>query len=257
MIGCAHVSMSQESVDEVKSIDIDPAITIPRTPNVDGTVDVGSNLIQGLLLGYSPLPPQAGGRFRSYMNTNNIKLDEIVLRAFRRNVELQGYFELRDDADATLELMVLTYGFKMPAFDVTKNQRRPELVLEATLRSKDSTILWTKRVLLMRNSVSTHAHPIWALWKNPRLVERSFEQASCIVAYRLLSDLHPSRPATERSAEEVPNGPICDPVVHVENRIECTPGVGCVHHKRESWDFAPSRIPVQSNCESNADCSFQ
>ena len=256
MIGYAHVPMAQESADTVKSISLDSPITIPRTPNVDGAVNIGSNLMQGLLLGASPLPPQVGGRFGSYMEANDVKMDEIVLRAFLRNVNLQDHFELREDADATLELIVLTYGFKMPALDVTKNQRRPELVIEATLRSKNSTVLWSKRELLMRESVSTHAHPIWALWQNPRLVERSLEQASCIVAYLLLSDLHPAQRPPEGSTEEAPDGPICDPVVRVENRIECTPGVGCVHHKSESWDFAPSRIPVEANCNTDVGCSF-
>ena len=251
-IGCTNVPMSQESAGNVKSIRIDPTIRVPADPDVDGAVNVRANLLRGLLLGASPLPRQVGASFHRFMDANDVKIEAIVLRSFHRNMKIQGHFELREDATATLELIVLSYGFKMPAFDITKNQRRPELLIEATLRSSDSTVLWRKREILMRSSDSTQAHPIWALWKNPRLVERSLEQASCIVAYRLLTDL---RPALQRSTEEAPDGPICDPVVQIESRVECAPGVGCVHHKTETWEFKPSRIPVESNCNSDVGCS--
>jgi hypothetical protein len=251
-IGCVNVPVSRESADKVRSIRIDPTITVPANPDVDGAVNVAANLLQGLLVGASPLPRQVGASFHRFMDANDVKIEEIVLRSFRRNLKIQDHFELNEDAEVTIELVVLSYGFKMPAFDITKNQRRPELLIEATLRSSDSTVLWRKREILMRWSDSTQAHPIWALWKNPRLVERSLEQASCIVAYRLLTDL---RPALQRSTEEAPDGPICDPVVQIESRVECAPGVGCVHHKTETWEFKPSRIPVESNCNSDVGCS--
>jgi hypothetical protein len=51
------------------------------------------------------------------MDAHDIKVDQIVLRQFRRHLNEQGHFELREDGDATLELIVLIYGFGMQALE--------------------------------------------------------------------------------------------------------------------------------------------
>ena len=175
-----------------------------------------SNFFLGLLTGGSSLPPQMGYEFGVYMDAHDIKVDQIVLRQFRRHLNEQGHFELREGGDATLELIVVKYGFKMPMFDFTKNMRNPFLNIRATLRSKDSTVLWSNFDFVMQGSELTHAYRIQALWANPRLVERSLEEASCVIAYLLLSELHPVRPSSHGSTREQLGGPICDPVVHIE-----------------------------------------
>ena len=261
MNGCNHtnVRMSKESLSEIRRIEINPSVAIPDKPVVDGAVDVRSNLILGLLTGSSPQPRNVGYEFGAYMDKHGIKMDQIVLRTFRRYLEEQGYFELREDGDATLELAVFRYGFGTPAFDITKNMRSPELHISATLRSKDSTVLSSRHEFLMRGSEFTHAHSIQALWGNPRLVERSLEEASCVITYLLLSELHPARPSSDGSPGDEPGGPVCDPVVHIESAIECKPGVGCVNHKTETWEFRPSRNPkdLRGMCAPDVGCADQ
>ena len=93
MVGCGYVPMSQESSNEIRSIEIDPIVTIPDKPDVDGAVDVGSNIVLGLLLGASPLPRQVGYQFGAYMDANGVKMDEIVLRTFQRRLKEQDHFE--------------------------------------------------------------------------------------------------------------------------------------------------------------------
>ncbi len=210
--GCANVYMSEESKSKIRSIEINPKVTIPDRPDVDGPVDPWSNFLIGLLIGGSPLPPQIDYEFGVYMDAHDIKVDQIVLRQFRRHLNEQGHFELREGGDATLELIVVRYGFQMPPFDITKNMRNPALTIRATLRSKDSTVLWSKHDFVMQGSELTHAYRIEALMADPRLVERSLEEASCVIAYLLLSELHPVRPSSHGSTGEPPGGPICDPV---------------------------------------------
>ena len=219
--GCANVYMSEESKSKIRSIEINPKVTIiPDRPDVDGPVNLWRNILLGLLRGGSSLPPQIGYEFGVYMDAHDIKVDQIVLRQFRRYLNEQGHFELREGGDATLELIVGQYGFKMPGFDITKNMRKPVLQIQATLRSKDSTVLWNAADFVMQGltagSGRTHAYRIQALLANPRLVERSLEEASCVIAYLLLSELHPVRPSSHGSTGEPPGGPICDPVVHIE-----------------------------------------
>jgi len=210
--GCGNVYMSEESKSKIRSIEINPNVTIPDRPDVDGPVDALSNFLLGFLTGGSSLPPQIGYEFGVYMDAHDIKVDQIVLRQFRRHLNEQGHFELREGGDATLELIVLNYGFKMPMFDITKNMRNPSLNIRATLRSKDSTVLWSNFDFVMQGSELTHAYRIQALLADPRLVERSLEEASCVIAYLILSDLHPVRPSSHGSTGEPPGGPICDPV---------------------------------------------
>ena len=218
--GCGNVYMSEESKSKIRSIEINPKVTIPDQPDVDGPVDAWSNLLIGFLTGGSPLPPRIDYEFGVYMDAHDIKVDQIVLRQFRRHLNEQGHFELREGGDATLELIVVKYGFKMPPFDITKNMRNPVLTISATLRSNDSTVLWSNFDYVMAGwtagSGLTHAYSIQALLANPRLVERSLEEASCVIAYLLLSEFHPVRPSSHGSTGEPPGGPICDPVVHIE-----------------------------------------
>ncbi len=217
--GCGNVYMSEESKSKIRSIEINPKVTIPDRPDVDGPVNALNNLLLGLLTGGSPLPPQIGYEFGVYMDAHDIKVDQIVLRQFRWHLNAQGHFELREGGDATLELIVVRYGFQMPPFDITKNMRNPFLNIRATLRSKDSTVLWSNFDFVMAGltagSGRTHAYRIQALLANPRLVERSLEEASCVIAYLLLSELHPVRPSSHGSTGEQLGGPICDPVVHI------------------------------------------
>jgi hypothetical protein len=244
--GCEfpNVRMSEESLSKIRSIEISTNVAIPDEPAVDGEVDIASNLIQGLLTGASPPPSSVGGQFGVYMDVHGIKIDQIVLRTFRQYLKEQGYYELREGADATLELAVLKYGFGMPAFDITKNQRNPELIIRATLRSSDSTVLWSNGEFVMRGSSLTHAYPIQALLANLDLVEKSFEEASCVIAHLLLSELGPVRPSSDESPKVQPPIPACDPVFSDDSRIECKPGEGCIYYKGKAVKIAPSQIPT-------------
>ena len=259
--GCEfpNVRMSEESLSKIRSIEISTNVAIPDEPAVDGEVDIASNLIQGLLTGASPPPKNMGSLFGVYMDAHGIKVDQIVLRTFRRYLKEQSYFELREGGDATLELAVLKYGFGMPAFDITKNMRNPELIIRATLRSSDSTVLWRKGEFVMRGSSLTHAYSIQSLLANPDLVERSLEEASCVVAHLLLSELDPVRSSPDESPNVPRRIPACDPVVHIETRIECKPGVGCFNYKTETWELGPDRNPSkrQIKCIPDVGCTYE
>ena len=257
--GCASGYVSKESIGTIRSIEIDPNIAIPYAPGVHGAVNVANNLFLGLMTGSSPMPGNVGASFGAYMDRNGIRMDEIVLSTFRRNLAAHGYVEVREDADATLELAVLRYGFRMPAFDITKNQRNPDLLVQATLRSKDETVLWTAHKDTILWSELTHTNSIQTLLGNPRVVERSLEEASCVIAYLLLSDLYAAGLSSGRSPSQTQVGPVCTPVVHRESRIECQPDVGCTQVTTESWEFAPSRDPgeLRKMCTRDVGCVYE
>ena len=259
MSGCNRVYISKESLSEIRSIEIDTNISIPDEPVVHGEVDIGSNLILGLLTGSSPMPGNVGGPFGVYMDKYGIKIDQIVLRTFRRYLNEEGYLESPEGGDATLELAVFRYGFEMPPFDITKNLRRPTLTIGATLRSKDSTVVWRKHEYVTSMSGLTHEYSIRALLVKPHLVEKSLEEASCVIAHLLLSELGPVRPSSDESPEFPVPISACDPVFSNDSRIECKPGEGCIYYEGKTERIAPSQIPTDRRikCTPNVGCTYE
>ena len=253
-----RVYISKESLIDIKSIEIDTNVSIPDEPVVHGEVDIGQNLLQGLLTGASPLPRNVGRPFGAYMSKYGIEMDQIVLRTFRRYLDEQGYFELREGGDATLELAVSSYGLIMPAFDITKNMRNPEIQMNATLWSKDAKVLWRKGVAVMRSDL-THAYNIRDLSVRPSLVEKSLEEVSCVAAHLLLSDLGPVQSSADESAKVPLRFPDCDPVFLHKSKIECTPGAGCVYHEDKSTEIRPNLPPSrgQIKCTPEVGCTYE
>ena len=253
-----RVYISKESLSDIKSIEIDSDVSIPDEPVVHGEVDIGKNLFQGLLTGASPMPSNVGRPFAGYMNKYGIEMDRIVLRTFRRYLDDQGSFELREGGDATLELAVLSYGFMMPAFDITKNMRNPEIQMKATLWSKDSKVLWRKSAAVMRSDL-THPYNIRDLSLRPGLVEKSLEEVSCVAAHLLLSDFDPVQSSADESAKVPLRFPDCDPVFPRESKIECTPGAGCVYHDDKSTEIRPSPTPSRGKikCTPEVGCTYE
>ena len=232
--GCNHAYVSKESLSKIRSIEIDTHVAVPESPNVDGPLTTTE-----MLLGYQPA--NIGHSFGGYMKTHGIKVDQIVLRAFRRQLMEQGRFELREGGDATLELEVGTYGFRMPALYIG-NQRKAMLTVAATLISKDSTVMWTQQDSTIFYPNLTTEFYIQVLLADSEFVERSLEEASCVLAYLLLSKLYPmpvppvvsSVDSRGESREVLLQIPGCDPVnessrIPSERRIKCIPDIGCTY----------------------------
>ncbi len=236
--GCNRTYISKDSLSKIRSIEIDTDVGVPDSPLVAGPITTTQ-----AFLGYQP--SNIGHSFGRYMEAHGVKVDEIVLRAFRRNLTEQGRFELREGGDVTLELAVGTYGFRMPAFYIG-NQRKPMLTVSATLRSKDSTVLWQQQESTIFYPNLTTAIYIQTLLESSEFVERSLEEASCVVSYLLLSKLHPMpQPPVVSSVETRDQSPgesqevllripSCDPVseptrIPSERRIKCEPDVGCTY----------------------------
>jgi hypothetical protein len=234
MSGCNRAYISQESLSKIRSIDIDTDVAIPEAPTVAGPLTTTE-----ILLGYQPA--NIGRSFGGYMEAQGIKVDQVVLRAFRRLLTEQGRFELRKGGDATLELEVGTYGFRMPALYIG-NKRKAILGIAVTLKSKNSTVMWKQTESTIFYPTLTTDFSIHALSASPELVEKSLEEASCILAYLLLSQLHPMpQPPVVSSVdsrgelrEVLLRIPACDLDSEpsrspIERRIKCIPDVGCTY----------------------------
>ena len=232
--GCNRTYISKESLSKIRSIEVDTHVAVPDSPNVDGPLTTTE-----MLLGYQP--ENIGRSFGGYMEAHGIKVDQIVLRAFRRHLMEQGRFELREGGDATLELEVGTYGFRMPALYIG-NQRKAMVTVAATLISKDSTVMWTQQDSTIFYPNLTTEFYIQVLLADSEFVERSLEEASCVLAYILLSKLHPmplppvvsSVDSRGESREVLLQIPGCDPVSDPsrnpsKRRIKCIPEVGCTY----------------------------
>ncbi|GMQ76396.1 MAG: hypothetical protein BMS9Abin01_1673 [Gammaproteobacteria bacterium] len=257
--GCANVYISKESLSKIRSIEIDSNVSIPDEPVVHGEVDMMGNLFQALTSGSTTGPRNVDDAFGAYMDEYGIKVDQIVLRTFRRYLNEKNYFEIREGGDATLELAVLMYGFGMSTPIGNQNLRRPLLTIRATLRSKDSTVLWSNYEYVTNLSDLTHKYTIQALSVKPDLVEKSLEEASCVVAHLLMSELDPVRPSPDESPKVQRRIPACDPVFFNDSRIECKPGVGCIYYNGKSGKTAPSQIPTdwRIKCTPNVGCTYQ
>jgi len=233
MSGCSRY-ISKESLSNIGSIDINTDVAILNSPAVHGPLTTAEIL-------FGVQPANIGLSFGRYMEAEGINVDQIVLKEFRRLLIEQGRFELRKGGDATLELEIGTYGFRMPAL-YFGNQRRATLGISVTLKSKDATVMW-------KQSESTIFYPdlaidisIHTLLKKSEFVEKSLEEASCVLAYILLSQLHPmpeppivsSVGSRDKIREVLLRIPACERVSEpsrspIEQRIKCIPDVGCTY----------------------------
>ena len=210
--GCSPAYMSKESLSDVRSIEIDTHVAVLGSLSVDGPLTTTE-----MLLGYQPT--NIGRSFSWHMETHGIEVEQILLSAFRRHLMEQGRFELREDGDATLELEVGSYGFRMPALYIG-NQRKVMLTVAATLKAKDSTVMWKQQDSTIFYPNLTTDYYIHVLLAEPEVVEKSLEQASCVLAYLLLSKLYPmpvppivsSIDTREESREVLLQIPACDSV---------------------------------------------
>ncbi len=212
MSGCDPAYISKESLSNIRSIEVDTHVAVPEAPQVDGPITTTE-----ALLGYQPA--NIGRSFGRYMKAHGIDVDQIVVREFRRQLMEQGRFELRKGGDATLKLEVgPSYGFRMPAFYIG-NQRKVLLTVAATLMSKDSTIIWKQQDSTIFYPNLTTEISVHALLADSDFVERSLEEASCVLAYLLLSKLYPmplppvvsSVDSRGESREVLLHIPACDP----------------------------------------------
>ena len=235
MSGCNTAYVSKESLHQINSIEVDTHVPIPNEPQVAGPITTTE-----AFLGYQPA--NIGRSFGGYMEANGIKVDQIVLKEFRRQLMEQGRFELRKGGDATLKLEVgPSYGFRMPALYIG-NQRKALLTVAATLMSKNSTVIWQQQDSTIFYPNLTTDFSIHSLLDNSEIVERSLEEASCIVAYLVLSKLYPmplppivsSVESRGELREVLLRIPACESVtepdrIPSERRIKCVPDVGCTY----------------------------
>jgi hypothetical protein len=210
--GCGRAYISKESLSNVRSIEIDTHVAVPELPSVDGPLTTTE-----MLLGYQPA--NIGRSFSRYMGAHGIKVEQILLSAFRRHLMEQGRFELREDGDATLELEIGSYGFRMGALYIG-NRRKVMLTVAATLKAKDSTVMWKQQDSTIFYPNLTTDYYVHVLLAEPEVVEKSLEEASCVLAYLLLSKLYPmpvppivsSIDSREESREVLLQIPACDSV---------------------------------------------
>lgn len=232
MSGCNRTYISKESLSKIRSIEIDTHVAVPEAPYVDGPLTITEFLLGNY-------PANIGHSFGVYMDAHDIKTDQIVSRAFRRQLMEQGRFELRENGDATLKLEVGRYGFRYTMPSVW-DQRKADLSIEATLMSKDSTVMWKQQDATILHPSFTTELSIHTLLGDSQFVEMSLGEASCVLAYLLLSKLHPMpRPpdlfsveSRDESRDVMIGISTCDPVSDPswtprKRQIECIPDVGC------------------------------
>src|SRR5689334_13468291 len=112
-------------------IAIDPQVPQPEIPLIQSPGNFKAFMIGGGV-GAALDQQSAGKAFREYMRKNDIDVSKIVLASFRRAIEEDKSFAVGADADATLKLVINTYGFGVAGF-FGGNDRRPMLNVTASL----------------------------------------------------------------------------------------------------------------------------
>lgn len=186
--GCSSVQISKESLQSINTINIDTHVTIPDEPFVQGNIDPISGVLFGAIgagISSAVSNSSTSQQFQKFMKINNIDIGEIVVNEFNNELLKAGRFKITNQGDATLKIIVNTYGFGIS----DKTYRRPLLNVTASL-IRNNEVIWSKKEYITNLSDLTTAQDINELAKKPLLLKESFGQAARIVASLTLSELH-------------------------------------------------------------------
>lgn len=191
LAGCAgggSVKIAKQDLVAIKKIAIDPEISQPDMPFIQGADNLKAFLFGGV--GAAIEQKEAGQVFKEYMVRNNIDVTRIVADGFRKIIVDDKLFAIDNSSNVKLKLTVNTYGFgKSSAFAGV--ERRPLINITAALVANGSTVIWKKTEYITNLSDLTTTYTFDQLAGNPQLTTKSLEQATGIVARQILADLKP------------------------------------------------------------------
>ena len=123
---------------------------------------------------------------QQYLSYHNIKISEIVLNSFKKNIEQKKLFKIQDNGSVKLKLKIILYGFsRAGAFGY--GEAKPNVNITATLISEGANTIWRKYDYSGSSGVTVYKFP--ELLEKPDLVTRSLSEASDVVVDKLLSNL--------------------------------------------------------------------
>jgi len=125
---------------------------------------------------------------QKFMEINNIKINEIVLNEYKKELLKTGRFKLSSPGDATLKIVINTYGFGNSDALSDNNKRKPLLNVKASL-IQNNRIIWEKQEYVTNFSDLTTPYDMNDLAQKPDLLKKSFSQAANIVASQAFSQL--------------------------------------------------------------------
>ncbi|HED33522.1 MAG TPA: hypothetical protein ENJ08_04780 [Gammaproteobacteria bacterium] len=189
--GCAGVQISKDTLSKIKTINIDSNISTPDDIFVQGKIDpISSILYGGIGAGMSSImaSTSASEQVQKFMEINNIKINEIVLNEYKKELLKTGRFKLSSPGDATLKIVINTYGFGNSDALSDNNKRKPLLNVKASL-IQNNRIIWEKQEYVTNFSDLTTPYDMNDLAQKPDLLKKSFSQAANIVASQAFSQL--------------------------------------------------------------------
>jgi hypothetical protein len=186
LFSCAGAGNAQQDLSSIKRVTIDSEVTQPEIPLIQSPGNFKAFMIAGGI-GAAVDQQEAGKAFREYMRKNNIDVSRIVLESFKRAVQEDKIFELADNSDARLKLVINTYGFGASGF-FGGNERKPLLNVTASLVS-NGNVVWKKTDFITNLSSATTAYTYDQLGENPQLTIKSLDQISGLLSRQILSDL--------------------------------------------------------------------
>jgi hypothetical protein len=185
--GGGAVQISNQDLNTIGSVSIDPEIAQPEIPFIQGAGNFGAFLAGGGI-GASIEQQSAGKIFKEYLDRNNIDISKIVYDEFKKVIIEDNILPIKEDSDVKLKLTINGYGFgKSSAFSLS--DRRPMLNVTASLINKDSETVWSMKDYITNLNSSTDTYTYDQLAENPQLTEKSLKQVSTILARLMLSNL--------------------------------------------------------------------
>lgn len=188
LAGCAGgggVKIAKQDLVAIKKIAIDPEISQPEMPFIQGADNLKAFLFGGV--GAAIEQKEAGQVFKEYMARNNIDVTRIVADGFKKVIADDKLFALDNTSTVKLKLVINTYGFgKSSAF--AGAERRPLINITASL-TNGTNVIWKKTEYITNLSDLTTTYTFDQLAGNPQLTIKSLEQATAIVARQILADL--------------------------------------------------------------------
>jgi hypothetical protein len=194
LAACANapVAMTASVRDQVHTVSVDPAVTLPpdmyyQGPGQTGLMMLG--IVGALASQSSAATPKA--RLHAVMDEHHISVQEILAAEFAKQANAASTMKFvvgTEPADARVSLVVNLYGIvQSQGFGTTLY---PTFNITATMTRADGTVLWKDTDFLTAlNSDNKEGHTIEEYLKDPELIRKAFTSGGDLTTHMLAVNL--------------------------------------------------------------------
>jgi hypothetical protein len=181
LVGCAStVNLSPEAKSKIKTIKISENVTAP-----DGMFYYGRS---AALLGNIGMLTEISAREQLDKEAPPAELKAINVTAFKNALSKTHYRVVNGDADATMTIIIRSYGFIAPPFGLTKTIK-PELNVVAMLANKKDQIIWIQWSYISDLSKNTPSTSEDELLAHPEKLRAIYQLTANIAANQIVKTL--------------------------------------------------------------------